>query len=202
MSVSGPNQKCMCVFLSSEHGDANTPVSPPSPAELPDYLLWVLRDYALSPAYPQSSKASGRAPEDSFACLNVDVRWTEQCLAASFYSSDPKNESQAASWTLTLQSVILNESGHFELFWGGKQQPLVYCSIIKWKWTVCPIRPLDKYNFLEQCSFWKRTPGKVLHVYLVYSQVHKYWDIDIILIFLALYTTTMDLKWNKQDFQL
>ena len=32
-----------------------------------------------------------------------------------------------------------------------------------------------------------------------YSQVHKYWDIDTILIFLALYTTTMDLKWNKQD---
>ena len=32
-----------------------------------------------------------------------------------------------------------------------------------------------------------------------YSQVHKYWDIDAILIFLALYTTTMDLKWNKQD---
>ena len=28
----------------------------------------------------------------------------------------------------------------------------------------------------------------------VYSQVHKYWDIDTILIFLALYTTTVDLK--------
>ena len=28
----------------------------------------------------------------------------------------------------------------------------------------------------------------------VYSQVHKYWLIDTILIFLALYTTTMDLK--------
>ena len=27
-----------------------------------------------------------------------------------------------------------------------------------------------------------------------YSQVHKYWDIDTILISLALYTTTMDLK--------
>ncbi len=32
-----------------------------------------------------------------------------------------------------------------------------------------------------------------------YSQVHKYWDIDTILTFLALYTTTMDFKWNKQD---
>ena len=31
----------------------------------------------------------------------------------------------------------------------------------------------------------------------LYSQVHKYWDIDTILIFLALYTTTMDLKLNK-----
>lgn len=28
----------------------------------------------------------------------------------------------------------------------------------------------------------------------MYSQVHKYWDIDTILIFLALYTTTMILK--------
>ncbi len=33
----------------------------------------------------------------------------------------------------------------------------------------------------------------------IYSQVHKYWDIDTILTFLALYTTTMDFKWNKQD---
>ncbi len=33
----------------------------------------------------------------------------------------------------------------------------------------------------------------------VYSQVHKYWDIDTILTFLALYTTTMDFKWNEQD---
>ncbi len=30
-------------------------------------------------------------------------------------------------------------------------------------------------------------------IYL-YSQVHKYWDIDTILSFLALYTTTMDFK--------
>ncbi len=30
----------------------------------------------------------------------------------------------------------------------------------------------------------------------LYSQVHKYWDIDTILTFLALYTTTMDFKWR------
>ena len=34
----------------------------------------------------------------------------------------------------------------------------------------------------------------------MYSQVHNYWDIDTILIFLALYTTTMDLKWHKMCF--
>ncbi len=33
----------------------------------------------------------------------------------------------------------------------------------------------------------------------IYSQVHKYWDIDTILTFLALYTTTMDFKLNEQD---
>ena len=33
----------------------------------------------------------------------------------------------------------------------------------------------------------------------MYSQVHKYWDIDTILIFLALYTPTMELQWNDQD---
>ena len=38
-----------------------------------------------------------------------------------------------------------------------------------------------------------------LHWNTWYSQAHKYWDIDTILIFLALYTTTMDLKWNEQD---
>ncbi len=36
-------------------------------------------------------------------------------------------------------------------------------------------------------------------LWLIYSQVHKYWDIDTILTFLALYTTTMDFKWNEQD---
>ncbi len=35
--------------------------------------------------------------------------------------------------------------------------------------------------------------------FYAYSQVHKYWDIDTILTFLALYTTTMDFKWNEQD---
>ncbi len=34
--------------------------------------------------------------------------------------------------------------------------------------------------------------------WFIYSQVHKYWDIDTILTFLALYTTTMDFKWNEQ----
>ncbi len=33
----------------------------------------------------------------------------------------------------------------------------------------------------------------------IYSQVHKYWDIDTILTFLALYITTMDFKLNEQD---
>ncbi len=44
----------------------------------------------------------------------------------------------------------------------------------------------------------KRTPAHAI-LYLTYSQVHKYWDIDTILTFLALYTTTMDFKWNEQD---
>ena len=35
-----------------------------------------------------------------------------------------------------------------------------------------------------------------------YSQVHKYWDIDTILFFLALYTTTMDLKLNYSSFYM
>ncbi len=34
---------------------------------------------------------------------------------------------------------------------------------------------------------------RALYIY-IYSQVHKYWDIDTILTFLALYTTTMDFK--------
>ncbi len=42
-------------------------------------------------------------------------------------------------------------------------------------------------------------PQSFEHVYTSYSQVHKYWDIDTILTFLALYTTTMDFKWNEQD---
>ncbi len=36
------------------------------------------------------------------------------------------------------------------------------------------------------------------YIIYIYSQVHKYWDIDTILTFLALYTTTMDFKWNEQ----
>ncbi len=42
---------------------------------------------------------------------------------------------------------------------------------------------------------WKRSKTALNK----YSQVHKYWDIDTILTFLALYTTTMDFKWNEQD---
>ncbi len=39
---------------------------------------------------------------------------------------------------------------------------------------------------------------KGFYIY-IYSQVHKYWDIDTILKCLALYNTTMDFKWNEQD---
>ncbi len=47
--------------------------------------------------------------------------------------------------------------------------------------------------------FW--SAAKIIKIAPVskYSQVHKYWDIDTILTFLALYTTTMDFKWNEQD---
>ena len=41
--------------------------------------------------------------------------------------------------------------------------------------------------------------GNLISYAIAYSQVHKYWVIDTMLIFLALYTTTMGLKWNKQD---
>ena len=33
----------------------------------------------------------------------------------------------------------------------------------------------------------------------MYSQAHKYWDIDTILIFLALYTTTMNDKSSRMN---
>ncbi len=45
----------------------------------------------------------------------------------------------------------------------------------------------------------RKVLNAILRVQLKYSQVHKYWDIDTILTFLALYTTTMDFKWNEQD---
>lgn len=35
--------------------------------------------------------------------------------------------------------------------------------------------------------------------FLFYSQVHKYWDVDTVRIILAVNTTAMDLKLNKQD---
>lgn len=47
------------------------------------------------------------------------------------------------------------------------------------------------------------TLEKFIYSWLVfsgtYSQVCKYWDFDTILIFLAQYTTTMDLKWDVQE---
>ncbi len=48
---------------------------------------------------------------------------------------------------------------------------------------------------------WVNVLSELFAVFLhwIYSQVHKYWDIDTILTFLALYTTTMDFKWNEQD---
>ncbi len=50
-------------------------------------------------------------------------------------------------------------------------------------------------------DWWMNKHARVCLVFLsrIYSQVHKYWDIDTILTFLALYTTTMDFKWNEQD---
>ncbi len=55
-----------------------------------------------------------------------------------------------------------------------------------------------------KASYWTVQYEHVYHytpnIYMyIYSQVHKYWDIDTILTFLALYTTTMDFKWNEQD---
>ncbi len=60
------------------------------------------------------------------------------------------------------------------------------------------------YNILFVCSFTHAIFVCMLilsstYVPKTYSQVHKYWDIDTILTFLALYTTTMDFKWNEQD---
>ncbi len=43
-----------------------------------------------------------------------------------------------------------------------------------------------RFSFIIKYSF-------IRFIY-IYSQVHKYWDIDTILTFLALYTTTMDFK--------
>ncbi len=40
----------------------------------------------------------------------------------------------------------------------------------------------------------KTDKKKITQMSKTYSQVHKYWDIDTILTFLALYTTTMDFK--------
>ena len=67
--------------------------------------------------------------------------------------------------------------------------------------------PSPQPAHLPQHQTFKNVPStpnrllgwKMQHSYLCTVQVHKYWDIDTILTFLALYTTTMDLKWNEQD---
>ncbi len=51
------------------------------------------------------------------------------------------------------------------------------------------LRGAKTFTWNQDCFFF----------FYIYSQVHKYWDIDTILTFLALYTTTMDFKWNEQD---
>ncbi len=54
----------------------------------------------------------------------------------------------------------------------------------------------------SSCMLYMTDDCQHIHMFplfLFYSQVHKYWDIDTILTFLALYTTTMDFKWNEQD---
>ncbi len=53
---------------------------------------------------------------------------------------------------------------------------------------------------ITNCLFLVFMVCVVCCVWNIYSQVHKYWDIDTILTFLALYTTTMDFKWNKMCF--
>ncbi len=60
---------------------------------------------------------------------------------------------------------------------------------------------LYKFHFLNGISEINQLFDDILIIWPapVYSQVHKYWDIDTILTFLALYTTTMDFKWNEQD---
>ncbi len=60
----------------------------------------------------------------------------------------------------------------------------------------------EKTEWMTECIYLEKV---IIMIYCykccgeIYSQVHKYWDIDTILTFLALYTTTMDFKWNKQD---
>ncbi len=53
-------------------------------------------------------------------------------------------------------------------------------------------------NLLKEVIYTYSSHKYCIYIY-IYSQVHKYWDIDTILTFLALYTTTMDFKWNEQD---
>ncbi len=62
---------------------------------------------------------------------------------------------------------------------------------------------LYKFHFFNGISEINQLFDDILIIWpapvYIYSQVHKYWDIDTILTFLALYTTTMDFKWNEQD---
>ncbi len=58
--------------------------------------------------------------------------------------------------------------------------------------SVMPHQRLSKHHLLFE--FPEKTNKHCIRSVHIYSQVHKYWDIDTILTFLALYTTTMDFK--------
>ncbi len=74
-----------------------------------------------------------------------------------------------------------------------------YCSAFKYSSSAC----CSSFSMLQNPSTFPSTVCLDLlwsdFMYVIYSQVHKYWDIDTILTFLALYTTTMDFKLNEQD---
>ena len=63
-------------------------------------------------------------------------------------------------------------------------------------WRDQPPSYEDSSTTLTSALFWYRLTKNLQNS--AYT-VHKYWDIDTILIFLALYTTTMDFKLNEQD---
>ncbi len=82
---------------------------------------------------------------------------------------------------------------------------LFSCAFVEW--TPCYVRnDCMVYNHfwfltvLNLKSILYHFVLRYIYIYIyTYSQVHKYWDMDTILTFLALYTTTMDFKWNEQD---